>query len=583
MKRGLLFLIAVVLFALPVKAENFDIQEYHVAMKVEKDKTATVVENIKTFFHTPSHGIFRDVPVKTRENIGVSYVSEPYEVTGSAGEYKIKIGDPDTLIEGEHDYTIVYIHSMPNKPREFYYNIIGTGWPVVIKKVFFEIELPAPVNFEQVGLSIGRYGTKGFEGDAVYQVNGSHISGYTEKALMPNEGVTIRVRVPEGYFEVPFDETPIIVACGLAFLTFVCFAVWFFIGKDDHVIPVISFYPPKDFNSAEFEVLFKGKASSKGLVSLIFYLADKGYIKIEPKGQDFILYKLKEYEGGDATTSDFMDSIFRRKDKVFLSDLEISGYFYHSCKDTIKAFNGIRTNIFYENSIGWFYRLLLGGAVIGIIGLNLFVLAGLDGSLLQEYAVLALFPLGGLVIWFLGNRMSFVKYVIWAVSCCSISVLQFFNHTSFEFFKEKEFMWLIPFGVACLFISAICLYQLPKRNQLGRRLLSEVLGFKQFLETVETPRIKALAKQDQNYGSHILPYLYLFGFSAKQMEKFLSAFVQNIAWFDGNFNFRTFSSFSGKMEKTTLPSVENGGISRRSSGGGGFSGGGSGGGGGGSW
>ena len=50
MKRGLLFLIAVVLFALPVKAENFDIQEYHVAMKVEKDKTATVVENIKTFF-----------------------------------------------------------------------------------------------------------------------------------------------------------------------------------------------------------------------------------------------------------------------------------------------------------------------------------------------------------------------------------------------------------------------------------------------------------------------------------------------------------------------------------------------------
>ena len=580
-KLVFLFLIS---FLMPfvARAENFIIKNYEVNLKVEKDKTATVVENIKVFFHTPSHGIFRKIPVRSKERVFLDYVSEDYQTSYENGNYVIKMGDPQQLISGEHDYTIVYVHTMPKKPKEFYYNLIGTDWPVDIEKASFMVEFPEKVEAEKVGLSIGAYGTRGFSGGAEYGVENNRVFGHTEETLGPYEGVTLRVEVPEGYFVLPKDNMPLYAAIGLAFFTIICVVIWFFIGKDEKVILVVNFYPPKNFNSAEFEVLYQGKASSKGLVALIFYLADAGYLKIEQKGKDFVLYKIKDYDGIDKKIADFMTALFEEGEQVSLEKLQRSEDFYKECKKAIKSFNRLRPNIFHENSIGLFYRFILGLAIVGIIGINLCIMTGFDASVLKFYSVLAIFPATAIVVWVLNYKKSFWNYTIWAIVYGGIPIFQMLSETSFEFLKEKWYACLMLFGLGCLCISAVCLYQLPKRNKFGRRVLGEIEGFKKFLETAEAPRVKALAEQDQNYASHILPYLYLFGLSATWISKFSSLFAQKLVWFDGNFSSHSFERFSSGMEKSVVPTVKNGGISR-SSGGGGFSGGGCGGGGGGSW
>ena len=565
-----------------VWAENFEITNYDVQLKVEKDKTTTVVERIKVFFHVPSHGIFRKIPIRLRDHIFLDYVSENYQVSYEDGSYTIKIGNPNALVEGEHEYAIVYVHTMRGSPREFYYNLIGEQWPVNIHRATFSVDFPEDIDASMVGLSIGRYGTKGFDGGAKYSVENNRVVGYTEQPLSSYEGITLRVEVPEGFFVLSPDKAPVYTACGLAFLTLVCIIVWFFIGRDEKVIPVVNFYPPKNFNGAEFEVLYQGKASFKGLVALVLYLADAGYLKIEQKSGDYILQKIKDYDGIDLTTAEFMDILFKGGERVPLSELQCSETFYKNCRNFIQEFNRLRPNIFHENSIGLFYRFILGIAIVGILGFNLFILTGFDASDLKTYGALTIFPTIAVIVWMMNYKKSLLHYTIWAFVYGGIPLLQMLRGTSFEFLNDKGYACLMLFGLVCLFVSAVCLYQLPKRNKFGRRLLGEIEGFKKFLETAEAPKVKALAEQDQSYASHVLPYLYLFGLSTAWMTKFSGLFSQKPVWFEGNFTAYSFSNFSGMMEKSVIPTVSNGGISR-SSGGGGFAGGGHGGGGGGSW
>ena len=57
--------------------------------------------------------------------------------------------------------------------------------------------------------------------------------------------------------------------------------LWAKYGKDDPVIETVEFYPPNGYNSAEVGFLYKGYSDTKSIVSLLIYLADKGYLKIE--------------------------------------------------------------------------------------------------------------------------------------------------------------------------------------------------------------------------------------------------------------------------------------------------------------
>ena len=100
------------------------ILDYTVDLQIEAAGTLLVTEQIAYDFATEErHGIFRDVPVRFRYDDRYDRVY-PLEVLGvldigsqTPGEYtledvddrlRIRIGDPDQTITGQHDYRIVY-------------------------------------------------------------------------------------------------------------------------------------------------------------------------------------------------------------------------------------------------------------------------------------------------------------------------------------------------------------------------------------------------------------------------------------------------------------------------------------------
>ena len=129
---------------------------------------------------------------------------------------------------------------------------------------------------------------------------------------------------------------------------------------------------------------------------------------------------------------------------------------------------------------------------------------------------------------------------------------------------------------------------MPKRTAYGNELLGKIKGFKNFLETVEKPKLEELVMQDPSYFYNILPYTYVLGVSDKWISKFETISLQAPNWYDGSDTFNTVS-FGNFMNNTmtsassAMASSPSGDSSSGGSSGGGSSGGGSGGGGGGSW
>ncbi len=564
-----------------VFAENFYINNYDVDMKVGTDKTVNITENIDVFFTNSSHGIFRNIPLSNGEITNVN-VSETYSTSRNGSDYIIKIGSPNSFVSGSHHYTISYVHKLFDKPDEFYYNIIGTGWTVPINHVSFSVEMPKlGFNPQSLGISIGRQGTVGFKDRAVYSVDGVRIFGETREKLQPNEGITLRVPLPNGYFNIPVDWKLYTVGFIMILLTFFCWLIWFIVGRDEHVIPVVNFYPPDGYTSAEAEVLYKGAASEKGLVSLIVWLANKGYIKIVEQGVSYSIEKIKDYDGDNENVNAFLTSLIPNGSTVSRASLESSHVFYKECEEIIKNINKTKDLIFYKDSISWGFKLPMLLCLLSLVVLEALLAVNFNIVFLIGNFPLLLFPIIACCIFITSFKRSPIFITLWALGFGGIPLAILLSSVVFSATASP----ILFLGILCIIVSGICFYQLPKRNAIGNKELGRLLGFKKFLETVELPRVKMLVDENPNYCFDVLPYLYIFDLSDKWISKFETFFKEPPDWYSGNNFHRGYNNFTRNVSLATQPSVANGGISSSSSsgGGGGFSGGGCGGGGGGSW
>ena len=141
-------------------------------------------------------------------------------------------------------------------------------------------------------------------------------------------------------------------------------------------------------------------------------------------------------------------------------------------------------------------------------------------------------------------------------------------------------------GFVILFFSIF----MRKKSEKGTLLLQKLLGFREFLKSVEKDRLKEFLKQDANYFDKVLPYAIVFGIADTWKDKLEGLDIPPPNWYSGNYNtFNTaifmssLNSSMNQMSDSFYSAPSSSSSSGGSFGGGGSSGGGFGGGGGGSW
>lgn len=607
---------------------GYEIECYDIDMKVNEDNTFDITETIDVnFISYGNHGIFRKIPLintvkrldgtnsNNKAEITNISVSDEFKTYNESGYKVIKIGNDSKTVRGIKTYAIKYTYNIGKDPLknvdELYFNLIGNEWEETIKKVNFTIRMPKSFDKTKLGFSIG-YKNSTDSSDITYNVQGNNIKGTVNRELYYKEGVTVRLTLPEGYFvgaSSNFDYAMLLKIAVSIICAIIAYSIWSKYGRDEMVVDTVEFYPPDDLNSADVAFIYKGHSEQKDVISLLIYLANKGYLRIEEyqettlkvfKSKNFKIIKVKEYDGDNEDEREFFNGLFKGtklKDEVALNELKqlrnkISVNDLYESKEEVTrsdlynrfyvTLNRIRKNINRkENKEKIFEKNSLGkrGIILIMIGVIFILMGGFSVIKIgnaQLIMMIGFCLIGPLVLVY---NKSNVGTVI--LSSSVLVIAGFFCMVTSTLVFNISFLIEFLIHSTCMVLLIIFLAVIKKRTEYGTEMLGRIQGFKNFLEMAEKPRLEQLVMEDPEYFYNILPYTYALGVSSKWMKKFEDIALEAPHWYYGysRFSTRSFNSFMN----STYSSISNAMSSSPSSSGGGSSGGGSGGGGGGSW
>ena len=319
------------------------ITDYRTTIAIQDDGRLEITEVIAyDFGSNERHGIFRDIPTRfpfdsEHERVYPLHVrsvtadpeSTPTDTKVSEVDNvtRIRIGDPDVTITGQHTYVITYeVEGALNHFEdhdELFWNAIGTEWDVPIERG--EAIVTAPADITQVACFAGPQGSSLPCTSA--NVDGS-TARFTQDDLGFHSGLTVVVAVPPGAvnptpvpileekltFKTAFDPAPQKIATGaivgvagivgLVFLLrrgrdrrFVGSATDQAFGNvtgEEEPVPLrgrtqgpVEFEPPDGIRPGQLGTLIDEQANLLDVTATIIDLAVRGFILIqEVPGED---------------------------------------------------------------------------------------------------------------------------------------------------------------------------------------------------------------------------------------------------------------------------------------------------------
>ena len=513
-------------------------------------------------------GIYRDFPTEYFDKLGNRYVvdfkplavlrngaPESFHSTDYHNGVRTYFGQSDRYIEhGVHTYQFRYRASRMlgffEGYDELYWNVTGFDWAFPIDKgsATVRLDFDVPAGDIKTTAYTGAYGSTAQNYRSHVDVDAAAHFEATGP-LGPLNGLTVVVAWPKGYVPEPSDmqrlgwilkdnRNLLIALTGLALLLTYYVPTWRKHGKDpEEGVLVTRYTPPEGFSPASLRYIRQMYYDNTVMTAAIVNLAVKGYLRINDLGSKHTLFDLQPGTGGlplAAGEKELYEALFKDGRRVVLEQDN------HSLLGSAKSAHSkslrqdYKKNYFQTNGL-----------------LNLPAIAIVLGSTVLAFAA--------------GGKPS--------VAVIAVIVLMFVTMAFFAIIMKRPTL-------------------------RGRKVLDEMLGFKDYLEIAEKQEMNLRnppEKTPQLFEAY-LPFALALGVEQEWAEKFAKVFAAirepgsdgyQPGWYSGD-NWsttrlsRTVNSFSSELGSSIGSSVTPPGSSS-GSGGGGFSGGGGGGGGGGGW
>ncbi len=545
------------------------ILEFHSDIRVHADGGIDVTETIvvRAEGNRIRRGIYRDQLTEYQDLYGNRYeaVIEPLSVLRNDARedfHSVSIdrgirtyfGHRNRFIDaGVHTYRYRYRASRMlgffEGHDELYWTVTGFDWAFPIDRtsatVSFAFDVPSRELTHEA--YTGPYGARGDDYASRVRADGS-VTFETTSTLAPVNGLTLVVGWPKGYVAEPTaaqrvvwlldDNKNLIVALAGLLLMLIYYALaWKSEGRDPEEGVIMTRYePPEGYSPASLRYVRQMYYDNKTMTAAIVNLAVKGNLRIDNYDGEHSLTRLDP--GPDAKP---------------LATGE---------KELIEALFNHGPGIALKNE----NHKILGAAKTAH-----------RHSLRDDYKH----------TYFRTNTYLNLPAVVIGVGASLVALNIGFGPT--------------PFVIAAIIAMAVVVagfaWLLRRPTMRGRRLLDEMLGFKDYLEVAEKEELNLRnppEKTPQLFEAY-LPFALALGVDQEWSEKFAAVLAAvrgpdgrgyQPTWYGGSFNPHALSSstqaLSGGLNSAVSSSVVAPGSSS-GGGGGGFSGGGGGGGGGGGW
>jgi len=555
------------------------ILEFHSDILIMQDGWIDVTETIRIRAegNRIRRGIYRDFPTEYEDKFGNEYVvgfqplsvlrnnlNEDFHAQDIRRGKRVYFGNSNRYINsGEHTYTFHYRASRMlgffADHDELYWNVTGTDWAFPIDSasatVAFSFDLPT-TELTVEGYT-GRFGSSARNYTA--RIDGSGRAEIHANNSLPSlSGLTVVVGWPKGFVEEPSDmqragwllednANLLIALLGLVILLAYYIPVWRHFGKDpDEGVLVTRYEPPQGFSPASLRYIRQMYYDDKTMTSAIVNLAVKGYLRIDvDEGSDgFLGFGISSDEYSLVKTNPGKDAPTMAAGEQELYDC-----------------------------------LFQSGQVIALDNENHEELGEAKqqhkASLRHDYKN----------HYFTTNGLLNIPPILIVIIAAVISLL-------------TGPSVLVILTIVAMFVTMATFAIIMKRPTLrGRKLLDEILGFKDYLEVAEKDEmnLRNPPEKTPELFEAYLPFALALGVDQYWAEKFASVLAAaqqtdgktyQPRWYNGSFDTmrlsRATSQLSSSLNTAITSSVTPPGSSS-GGGGGGFSGGGGGGGGGGGW
>lgn len=550
--------------------KEYTIDDYYVDITVNSDNTYNVIEKITANFKVEKHGIKRNIPIiygngqkKNNADITNITVNQKYKTYQENNNLVLQIGEDNKTVIGNKDYIIKYTYDIGNDNNdgfdEFYYNIIGNSWDTTIKNIVFRITMPKIFDASKISFFVGANNS---DKNIEYDVKGNAIIGRYTGKLNEKEAITIRVELKEGYFKkgLHFNAQSRTIF-GVSFIALsISFILWWLFGKNYKVVETVEFYPPNNVNSLELAHLYKGKVTTRDVMSLLIYLASKGYIKIEEESEELdkiYITKLKEYDGHDRYEEEFLKGLFKNENKRTLEDLR--GKFYRVLKRIQGYVNSEKKqNTLYEYSKSATFSkyLILALSILPFFVLLFTTYTRINGQIDLKFLTLAVIP----IVIYLSilsaknpDKEVYSKIVV-AIILLGVFLQDIIFSVYSDIFRSFENATMISnliFCILCFIVMYLAYRSIPRRNIENVRDLGRIKGFKRFLKIAEKEQLEALIEKDPTYFYNVLPYAYVLGVTEKWICKFETITIPPSEWYSTDLDYDI-----GRIMDITISTLE---------------------------
>ena len=326
-------------------------------------------------------------------------------------------------------------------------------------------------------------------------------------------------------------------------------------------VPTVEFYPPSGYNSAEIGYLVDGETGLVDVISLMFYLANKGYIRIEelrPRGLilpgKYRFVKIKEYDGDNPYEKEFIAGLFddQLSSQYYTEPSadypagERKIYIYPTLKSIAQKINAAKAGLVIKKN--HFGQVIIGLMILSTI--SLFIIPALQQYAFAEDPIVVPILLGVVSVpllyyglW-LRNAVKKSRFIpgrgmeiFWVTFAIRVFIFLGITEIALLLIAQNGYPLGFLVGVSCLYIMLVCYRHLPIRTPEGLEIKGKISGFIRTLNVFNHDGLKDMVSADPNYFYDILPYVLVLELTYKWVKKFSRVALPAPAWYQGSSTF----------------------------------------------
>ncbi len=586
---------------------KFDISRYDVVYDIHKDCNISVTETLTIDYKGwSSTGFIRDIPVnsgtqvrnvKVKKLAGAS-PSFYYDVYFENNSFvSVDIGDHSNKYNKSETYELKYDYIITNsvvKKSLLPLNVIGHGWDCTIENV--NVKLLLPSGFDSAKCYIGEKGTSfEFSDFSVSEnENGRTVLAAHIPMLGEFEGITFDLQFNKGAIKNYFDFTPFWFVIIAALLLGGAVLLKVFVFGKTYLTPVVNYEAPNKMDPLIMGKLIDNKVNSEDVSSMIYYWANKGYLKInlDDKDDPTLIRVIQTLpEGCSDYEQTLFYGLFESGEVVKSSDLTNS--YYRKIQRATSQLNAKTKGLYSKGSSSLAIAFaVIAGLIAGLAPLLLAFLR-ISTKLVFIYGLIVIVPaiLANLFTQALKMYKFKLKkaayFGLWGaigLFCVIVSCVYLAIPTAIIGMAAKFLLCFL-----CM-AASVCAALFINRTKSYNEQLNDILGFKSYIELAEKDQLEMMLEDNPQFYYAVLPYAQVLGITDKWEEKFENITIEPPDWATGDIftdvvhfhilNNLIRSSMRGMATKMVSRPSSSGKSGFHGGFGGGFSGGGFGGGGG---